>query len=754
MNKMLEIEFETDWHIGSGAGIPGSIDRTVLKDKSGLPYVPGKTLTGILRDSAELVASVRDRAENGSRWDKALKSLFVGDQPTQGEELTFAKIGVEDAVFSDSLKNIFLCQESLRQALFIVQPGIKINRATGRTEEEHLFSREEARGGCALHAKVNIEETLSPEEEKLLGDAIKATRRIGGHRRRGAGQCKLSLVDTADGQERQPAQSGQTLPNNSEFIELEYVLETLQPVIVNRAALGNIVRSEVCIPGTLLLPFFAKKASARVGEAISKGEFSVGPFYPESDGRLAYPVPFSYSKEKEAAGEIINRLVTIYEGTQQMKDVRSGFVAPTSGIVMLSSSDRDDIMTYRTHNTVDDEKQHPAENSGGPYTYEAIKPGLKLRGTIRMSGTFWSKIRDKEDFIKELARESTTSIGQSKKDEYGSVKITFAGISSTSSITGELLSGNDNKKYIVAYLTSDALVRNESTLAFTGSADDFRDALANTLGVTLEDVNFDGTNPLGGDRGHCIRFGRRESWHSKWGLPRPSLVYIQAGSVFLFEVKDSDACNFDLNAAEKKLFRGIGDRQAEGYGRVLLNPRFLCDRDVTVFQIAHDDGQDSVNGQIELSGSDENFLLGLKKEYVKVTFVKAIRRVVSDYVWNKEDVLGFFENVDRKSAPTASQFGLLREIAAAMSEIGNVAPITPLFDAQASRSQFTRAWGESWIVWLENVTGGAIDLWRAMANDTVLDDTLREDLRVFAISAFLDIFCEAVFDKYSVEGKL
>ncbi|MDR3354889.1 MAG: RAMP superfamily CRISPR-associated protein [Synergistaceae bacterium] len=752
MNKILEIKFETDWHVGSGAGIPGSIDRTVLRDESGLPYIPGKTLAGILRDSAELVASVRDKAEKGSKWDKALKSLF-GGQPAQRDELISAKIGVENAVFSDSLKNIFLCQEGLKQALFIVQPGIKIDRATGRTAVEHLFSREEVCGGSVLRARVNIEGTLSPEEEKLLSDAIKATRRIGGHRRRGAGQCKLSLIDTADGKEGQPARSGQT-PDNSEFIELEYVLETLQPVIVNRAALGNVVRSEGYIPGTLLLPFFAKKASAQVGEAISKGEFSVGPFYPESDGRLAYPVPFSYSKEKEGTGKIINRLVTIYEGTKQMKDIRFGFAAPIDGTVVLSSSDSDDIMIYRTHNTVDDEKQHPSEDSGGPYTYEAIKPGLKLRGTIRISGTFWNGIRDKANFINELARESTTSIGQSKKDEYGSVKITFAGISSTPSITGELPSGNDKKKYIVAYLTSDTLVRNESTLAFSGSADDFRDALAHTLGVSLKDVNFDGTNPLGGDRGHCIRFGRRESWHSKWGLPRPSLVYIQAGSVFLFEVMGFDECNFDWNAAEKKLFQGVGDRLSEGYGRVLLNPRFLCDKNAAISQMPYESGKHGAHEQAPLSEEEGQFLRGLKREYVKSAFAKTIRRVVSDYIWNKEDVLGFFENVDRKNAPTASQFGQLREIAAAMSETGDVSPVTSLFDAQASRSQFTRAWGGSWIVWLKKVTGGAIDLWKAMAEDTALDDAIKKDLSVFAISIFLDIFCEAVFDKYSVEGKL
>ena len=58
-SKFLKIEFQSDWHIGSGAGIPGSVDRQVLRDSQGFPYIPGKTLTGILRDAAEFVAEIR-----------------------------------------------------------------------------------------------------------------------------------------------------------------------------------------------------------------------------------------------------------------------------------------------------------------------------------------------------------------------------------------------------------------------------------------------------------------------------------------------------------------------------------------------------------------------------------------------------------------------------------------------------------------------------------------------------------------------
>ena len=58
--RYLRLTFDSDWHVGSGAGILGSVDRQVLRDEEGFPYVPGKTLTGVLRDAAEWIADVRD----------------------------------------------------------------------------------------------------------------------------------------------------------------------------------------------------------------------------------------------------------------------------------------------------------------------------------------------------------------------------------------------------------------------------------------------------------------------------------------------------------------------------------------------------------------------------------------------------------------------------------------------------------------------------------------------------------------------
>ena len=101
--KRLKLKFNSDWHIGSGTGIPGNVDSQVLRDEDGFPYVPGKTLTGILRDAAEWIAETR-----GGSWDKVLYSLF-GNQPVthgvlENSEASGAKLGIGSAELDNNLR--------------------------------------------------------------------------------------------------------------------------------------------------------------------------------------------------------------------------------------------------------------------------------------------------------------------------------------------------------------------------------------------------------------------------------------------------------------------------------------------------------------------------------------------------------------------------------------------------------------------------------------------------------------------------
>ena len=48
-----KITFLTDWHCGSGLAAGADVDALVVKDKERLPYVPGKTMKGLVREAVE-----------------------------------------------------------------------------------------------------------------------------------------------------------------------------------------------------------------------------------------------------------------------------------------------------------------------------------------------------------------------------------------------------------------------------------------------------------------------------------------------------------------------------------------------------------------------------------------------------------------------------------------------------------------------------------------------------------------------------
>ena len=39
--------FFSPWHCGSGTSAGADVDELVVKDKNGMPYIPGKTLKGL-----------------------------------------------------------------------------------------------------------------------------------------------------------------------------------------------------------------------------------------------------------------------------------------------------------------------------------------------------------------------------------------------------------------------------------------------------------------------------------------------------------------------------------------------------------------------------------------------------------------------------------------------------------------------------------------------------------------------------------
>ena len=53
MDITYTIELFSYWHCGSGLSAGADVDSLVIKDAKGMPFVPGKTIKGLIREAAE-----------------------------------------------------------------------------------------------------------------------------------------------------------------------------------------------------------------------------------------------------------------------------------------------------------------------------------------------------------------------------------------------------------------------------------------------------------------------------------------------------------------------------------------------------------------------------------------------------------------------------------------------------------------------------------------------------------------------------
>jgi len=71
MNIKYKIKFYSDWHCGSGLSSGTDLDLLIIKDKADLPFVPGKTIKGLLLEAVEEINEF-----SGRKFDTDVQEVF------------------------------------------------------------------------------------------------------------------------------------------------------------------------------------------------------------------------------------------------------------------------------------------------------------------------------------------------------------------------------------------------------------------------------------------------------------------------------------------------------------------------------------------------------------------------------------------------------------------------------------------------------------------------------------------------------
>ncbi len=174
------------WHMGSGLGEGPNLDAVVIKTPGKLPFIPGRTVKGLLREGT-LVAEEAGALPPGTT-DRLFGGGDRGDRfGTIPGELSFssAGLGAGMEVWAEAEKN-----EKQRQLLY---------RSLASTA---LSSRGLAADNTLRRIEVAIPLTLlaeatGPKDDWIstLQTAARLVRQLGSHRHRGLGRVEISVEE-------------------------------------------------------------------------------------------------------------------------------------------------------------------------------------------------------------------------------------------------------------------------------------------------------------------------------------------------------------------------------------------------------------------------------------------------------------------------------------------------------------------------------------------------------------------------------
>ncbi|MCZ2077753.1 MAG: RAMP superfamily CRISPR-associated protein [Bryobacterales bacterium] len=200
MRKLtLSVVFHSAMHHGSGFGMSGLLDRTILRDSDGMPYLAGSALKGRFRNAALRIAVAEgadpcqyaDQPRLCSSDEPCVICLLFGSPRRQGQ------VYFSDAYPVEEIKRFFRAlSEVRRQHPFdprdaAIRAATAIDRARGVVRPQLLFTTE------TLPPDIRFVSTLcgnwDDAGEALLRNAAGILTHFGADASRGLGSCHYKL---------------------------------------------------------------------------------------------------------------------------------------------------------------------------------------------------------------------------------------------------------------------------------------------------------------------------------------------------------------------------------------------------------------------------------------------------------------------------------------------------------------------------------------------------------------------------------
>lgn len=185
----LKIEMHDYWHVGSGLADAGYIDMAVLRNAEGLPYLPGRTLKGLLRSAWEFLDEL---APDGDPQMSASQVFGSEDTPFfEGQ----AQVHCTDAQLSAD-DRAWLAAPDNQAAKALLFTALHTTAICETEQTEHIKKDKSLRiREVALPLTLEADVFFSaPGAAAKMRKAIPLIRSLGANRHRGLGRCTLTPI--------------------------------------------------------------------------------------------------------------------------------------------------------------------------------------------------------------------------------------------------------------------------------------------------------------------------------------------------------------------------------------------------------------------------------------------------------------------------------------------------------------------------------------------------------------------------------
>lgn len=196
MDINYTITFHTYWHCGSGLASGGDADLLVVKDKNGLPFVPGKTIKGLVREAVDLLH--HDRI-----FTDAYRSVFgktaKNEEDKEQNESYRSDAFFKDATLSDAERK-YIISEELSEHLYQTISSTAITNEG--IADDNTLRKIQVCVPCELEGIIILDfpESIEDKDIKLMiasiNDGLKYIKRLGSWRNRGLGRCTFTVLTT------------------------------------------------------------------------------------------------------------------------------------------------------------------------------------------------------------------------------------------------------------------------------------------------------------------------------------------------------------------------------------------------------------------------------------------------------------------------------------------------------------------------------------------------------------------------------